>query len=148
MNDKIGLIVDGHGDFASIKKRFKNNFKVLKTDGPRGHTAKIKDIVAKSRKQISILKAYKCKSAIIIIDFEERTYEHDQFFCEITKAFETANFSIPVNIAIPNRMIENWYLADIEYLSQKTIFLKDKLKQQRFEGKHGKNELKKCFKHK
>ena len=42
-------------------------------------------------------------------------------------------------------MIENWYLADIEQLSKKKAFVRDRIKQKKYEGKHGKKELKKLM---
>jgi hypothetical protein len=145
VDNKVGIIVDGPGDFAALSERFKDNFKILKTDGPRGHMAKIDEIVAKSRKQIAILKAFKCKRAIVLFDFENRSADYCDFLDKAQKAFQSHDFRMPVFVASPNRMMENWYLADIEYLSRKRIFLKNKIKQKNFEGTHGKTELKKCF---
>ena len=56
------------------------------------------------------------------------------------------NFGASVSIAVPNRMIENWYLADIAHLCRKKKYLRDNIQQRDFEGKHGKKELKRCFK--
>jgi 5S rRNA maturation endonuclease (ribonuclease M5) len=60
MSKHIGIIVDGDGDFASLKKRFIDRYRILKTDGPRGHAAKIADIANRARKQIGILRAFQC----------------------------------------------------------------------------------------
>ena len=76
MNNLVGIIVDGDGDFASLKRRFPRGIRILKTDGPRGHAATVNDIAQKSKKQIGMLKAFKCGHAIILIDFEERVEEY------------------------------------------------------------------------
>ena len=92
-----------------------------------------------------MLKAFNCKKVIVIFDFENRSENYDNFRAKTIRAFNDVNFGIPVEIAIPNRMIENWYLSDIEYLSKLKVFLKNGLKQKVYEGKNGKYELKKCF---
>ncbi|KUK53873.1 MAG: hypothetical protein XD78_0823 [Desulfotomaculum sp. 46_296] len=145
-NKKIGIIVDGHGDFHSIKKRF-SQLKVLKSDGPRGHNALIKDIIFKAKKQIKILSmGYKCHKVILLLDMEEREETYDNLLILLQNEVEKNRFDCNVNIVIANKMIENWYLADIEFLSNNCSFLKDRLRQKSYEGKHGKKEIKKLFK--
>jgi len=146
MNECVGIVVDGEGDYASLKRRFQRGYKVLKTDGPRGHTAPPDEIARKSRKQIGILSAFRCKHAIVMLDFEERPQNYDDFLRDLRRCFEAVGFPMPVSVAVPNRMIENWYLADIEYLSQKKVFLRDRLSQKNYEGTNGKKELKQCMK--
>ncbi len=46
-----------------------------------------------------------------------------------------------------NRMIENWYLSDIEQISREKVFIRKKLRQKKYEGKNGKTEIKKCMIH-
>jgi hypothetical protein len=145
VSSKIGIIVDGAGDFAAIKARFQNGYKIIKTDGPRGHTAILCDILTNSKKQIAMLKAFSCRKVIVMFDFENRSEDYDDFRERARETFNDFNFGIPVSLAIPNRMIENWYLADIAHLSKEKVFLKRNLKQKNYEGKNGKNELKKCF---
>lgn len=143
----MGIIVDGEGDFASLRTRFNRGFRILKTDGPRGHTPRPAEIAGRSRKQIAILKAYKCNQVVVVIDFEERNEPYERFVDELTKAFGLLEFGVTVSVAVPNRMIENWYLADIEYLSVNKAFLRKNLRQKQYEGTHGKAELKKCIEH-
>lgn len=143
---ETGIIVNGHGDFNSLKARFMGACRILKTDGPRGHTASIQEIVTNSYKQISMLLDDKCKYIILMIDFEMRTVDYDEFVLNLKREFCNAYKDCHLNVAVPNRMIENWYLADITFLSQQKAFLKKNIKQNNYEGKHGKNELKKCFK--
>ena len=146
MNRHIGIIVDGDGDFASLKKRFNGGYRVLKTDGPRGHTASIDQIARLSRKQVRILSAFKCAKVVVMIDFEQRPELYEEFVNRLRNAFSEIPFDVPVFVAVANTMIENWYLADIGYLSNQKAFLKDRIKQRPYEGRHGKDELKKCMK--
>jgi hypothetical protein len=131
---------------ASIKAKFSSHFKILKTDGPRGHNAQADKIVAKGRKQISILKAFKCEKIILMLDLEARPDNCDSFIALLDSEIKKHNLGVSVSFIVPNTMIENWYLADIEYLSKKKAFLKDNLKQKNYEGTHGKAEIKKLFK--
>lgn len=145
MNNKIGVIVDGDGDFASIKVRFGGRCKILKTDGPRGHEAQIPAIVARSKKQIGILRAFRCVRLIVLLDFEDRSDSYVKFVMSIRKEFANCFPDIEILVAVPNRMIENWYLADIEEISRQKTFIRDRIRQKKFEGKHGKKEIKKCM---
>ena len=142
---KIGIIVDGQGDYHSIRSRFLGQCEVLKTDGQRGHEAKVQEIVSGANKQISMLSACDCSPIIVLLDFEMRTVDYFEFVEELKKEFKQRYDDLEVNVAIPNRMIENWYLADIEYLSNNKVFLKNNIKQKKFEGTNGKEVLKTLF---
>lgn len=146
MNKRYGIIVDGPGDFASLKARYKGKYKILKTDGPRGHTVSPKQLADSSRKQCKILEAFKCKKIIILIDFEVRRGGYQKFLEELRRAFSGLDLKAKVETCSPNKMIENWYLADIKHLSKKKAFLRDNIRQKNYEGKHGKKELKKLMK--
>jgi hypothetical protein len=137
-----GIIVDGDGDFASLKKRFFPHYRIVKTDGPRGHSVDAITLANQTRKQAKILKAFNCKKIIVIADFEKRSENYTDFLQSLKEAFKQIDIGIDINIVVPNRMIENWYLADIEYLSKIKQFLRKNIKQKNYEGKHGKNEIK------
>lgn len=145
MSKKIGIIVDGEGDMASLNYKFEQ-FRVLKTDGPRGHNAEADKIIIKGRKQISMLKAFKCEKIILMLDLEMRKLSCDEFKENLCSELKKHDFGTEISFVIPNRMIENWYLADIAFLSKKKVFLKDSIKQKNFEGTNGKDELKRIFK--
>jgi len=142
---KTGIVVDGPGDFAALKTRLTQGFKILKTDGPRGHTVSVEQIVARSRKQIAILKAYSCTHIVILTDFEMRRELYSDFRAKLCKALNLLDPSVPITCAVPNRMIENWYLADIAYIASQKVYLRPNVQQRNFEGTHGKDELKKLF---
>ena len=129
MNKRYGVIVDGDGDYDSLKRRFTDGYKILKTDGPRGHEAKVADIVSRAKKQIRMLRAYGCNRVIVVLDFEERACQYNTFVKQIRWEFNSVSFGIPLTVAIPNRMIENWYLADIENISRQKTFVRNRLKQ-------------------
>ena len=146
MSSPLGIIVDGEGDFASLRRRFREGVRVVKTDGPRGHQTPVGDIVTRSRKQISILQGYRCREAIVMLDHESRQQDYKSFVQDLQAAFSAADLGIPVHVAVPNRMIENWYLADIEHLSVRKAFLRKGLRQKRYEGSDGKAHIKRCMK--
>jgi 5S rRNA maturation endonuclease (ribonuclease M5) len=142
---KVGIVVDGQGDYAALKARFKDRYRIVKTDGARGHEAPISKIAKSSLKQILILKGLKCSKIIILLDFEARTTSYSDFLSEMENAFSYLCADITVHVAAPNRMIENWFLADIAYLSSKKAFLRNGLGQKNYEGKNGKAEIKRLF---
>ena len=110
-----GIIVDGRGDFHSLKTRFTGTCKILKTDGPRGHTTSIVDIVSGSIKQISMLSDCGYQAIVVMVDFEMRNKDYDKFVKFLSNEFARTYNKCKVDVAVPNRMIENWYLADIGY---------------------------------
>lgn len=74
-----------------------------------------------------------------------RTEDYNEFAEKLKEKFKERYTDCNANVAIPNRMIENWYLADIEYLSMNRVFLKNNIRQRNFEGTNGKEKLKKLF---
>ena len=144
---RIGIIVDGLGDYASVQKKFKGKVKVLKTDGPRGHCAPISEIVAKSRKQVRMLNDFNCKKIIILLDYECRLLSYNKFVKDLRECSKNT-FGNKIKICSPNRMIENWYLADIEILSKKKAYIRKNLKQKKYEGVDGKEYLKRLYERK
>jgi hypothetical protein len=142
---KVGIIVDGLGDYRSLRARFKDNYRILKTDGPRGHTVDIEDIVHSSAKQVAMLRGFGYKKIVVLTDFEMRTEDYKGFVKNLKNEFSRYYIKCKVEASVPNRMIENWYLADVAFLSKKKSFLKRNIKQKNFEGLNGKEEIKKCF---
>src|SRR5262245_5224988 len=145
MTAKVGIIVDGLGDYASMKARFKHGYFVLKTDGPRGHEARPNQIAVASKKQIGILRAAKCAKVIVLVDVERRTESYAEFLAALRVEFGKIDYGVVVVACAANIMIENWYLADILELSKRKAYIKRQKAQKRYEGRHGKNELKKLM---
>lgn len=143
MRNNLGIIVGGQKDFAALKARFSNDFEILKLDGPRGHGVTPAEIVSAARKQVAILTALGASEILVLIDCETRNASYNHYLKELTLLFRTTGVREPVSIVIPNKSIENWFLADIEYLSKKKAFLKGNLKQKNYEGKNGLTVLKK-----
>ncbi|MEE9543840.1 MAG: DUF4276 family protein [Thermodesulfobacteriota bacterium] len=144
MNNRIGVIVDGPGDYAALRSRF-GHFRILKTDGPRGHSPSVSQIVSTACKQLTMLQAFGCNLVVVVTDFEARTCSYRSFVDQLSEAFAGRYSDFNVAVAVPNWMIENWYLADIAYLSTKKVFLRKVKKQKSYEGKNGKKVLRRLF---
>lgn len=142
----IGVIVDGPGDLLSLKAKYPGRFKILKTDGPRGHAALPEQIIGKAKKQIYMLRDLKCSKVIIMLDFESRNCTYSSFFNDLVSAAQKYELGVELLFVVPNQMIENWYLADIEIISRNKAFMRGGLSQKKYEGLYGKGELKKLFK--
>jgi hypothetical protein len=147
MSDKLGIVVAKQKDFAALKARFRNAFPILKLDGPSGPTVNTADMIAAARKQIKMLMSIDGSSEILLlIDCDSRRSSYRTLLRELTLRAGAMNVRTPIHISIPNRTIENWYLADIEYLSRrKKRLLKGNIRQRDYEGKNGRIELKKLF---
>jgi Domain of unknown function (DUF4276) len=143
----IGLIVDGEGDFSAFKARYGGNkARILKTDGPRGHAVSERSLIMSAKKQISLLKLYHCSKIAIVTDFEARAGCALQFCKRVAEEAANFDFAKDVLVFAPDKMIENWFLADIVALSAKKKYLKAVSKQRSYESSDGKRELKRLFK--
>lgn len=144
MTNKLGIVVGDQKDFAALKARFGNTFSILKTDGPRGHDVTPLEIVTTARKQIALLK-FGSSEILLLVECDLRGNSYAKFVKELTFLIRTLGLDKPIHIAMPNRTLENWYLADIEHLSRKKKFLKGNIKQKNYEGTNGRAELEKLF---
>ncbi|WP_131721663.1 DUF4276 family protein [Xanthomonas sp. NCPPB 1128] len=126
----LGVIVDGAGDYAALNARYKGRVKILKSDGPRGHTAAECAIVESARKQMAILSAWGCTKIALITDFEGRNCSLESF-AESIKRKALQVFQQEIVVVIADQMIENWLLADIAHLSEQKKYLK-KIKNKKF----------------
>ena len=141
----IGVIVDGPGDFASLRARFSGTMKVRKATGPRGHTVTIAQLLSSARRQVRQLALEGCDKVLLLFDYEMRTERYADFIRTAQAEADRQSFAVPVVVCAANRMIENWYLADVEELSRRRVYIRPKLRQRNFEGLHGKDELKKLL---
>lgn len=142
---RIGLIVDGQGEFAAFKARFGGRFKVLKADGPRGANAEPAQIVAYLGKQVEMLRALRCDCVILVTDFEGRSVGYERFVRLLREAGEIKFGSLFAGVGVPNQMVENWYLADIAYISSIRSYLCRVKRQKNYEGVSGKSVLRSYF---
>lgn len=141
----IGIIVDGVGDLHAIKARYEGRLKVLKADGPRGHTVGEQVLAQSAKKQVAMLRAMGCEKIAILTDFEGRIGPVDRF-CQRAVEHARRQLGPEVMVLIADQMIENWLLADIAYLSSKKIYLRNVKTQRSYESSHGKREIKAVFK--
>lgn len=140
----IGLIVDGEGDFAAFSARYKKNIKVMKADGPRGHKVSEEQFIVSAKKQILMLRSWGCTKIAIVTDFESRAGQAVDF-CEKIKAIALRHKYDDILVFAPDRMLENWFLADIVGLSAKKKYLRKIKGQKSYESLDGKVQLKQYF---
>lgn len=141
----IGVIVDGEGDYAALRSRYGGAIRLLKTDGPRGHTVTEEVLAAAAKKQVAMLVGLGCKKIAVLTDFEGRSKSAEKF-CQRAAVHAKTVCGVDVIFLVADQMIENWYLADIAHVSKQKNYLKDVRKQRSYESMHGKKELKKLFK--
>ena len=141
----LGVIVDGHGDHAALTEKLKGKARVLKTSGPRGHTVDAKALAASAAKEIDMLIGLGCTRICVLTDREMRSDSSMEFSSAIQRCLPVQSGNASVFVACADRMIENWMLADIVHVAKNSNDLKRGLKQKRWEGTHGKNEIKRCM---
>lgn len=141
----IGLIVDGEGDYAAFRARYRGVAKIFRTDGPRGHEVSAEQIVDGARKQILQLRDLGCNRVAIVTDLEARQLLARSFKERCRAHAAKSNHSADLMIFVADRMLENWVLADISHISSKKSYLKSIARQKIYESVDGKSVLKKMF---
>lgn len=141
----IGIIVDGEGDYAAFRARYKNGVKVYRADGPRGHLVSQISIVDAAKRQIAQLKGFGCKVVAIVTDLEDRKVDCSEFRKGCANRLRDLGYGEDVKVFVADRMLENWILADIAHISSKKVYLKKVSKQRNYESTDGKVELKRLF---
>jgi len=141
----IGLIVDGEGDYAAFRARYSGRVRVFKTDGPRGHLVDEREIVGSARKQIRQMQLLGCKRIAIVTDLESRPRSAESFRLSCEDCARSLGHTIDLLVFVADRMLENWFLADIAHVSQHKSYLRNIKRQKRFESTDGKSEIKKLF---
>jgi hypothetical protein len=99
-------------------------------------------IAAGAAKQIAQLEKLGCECVVLMTDRESRPEAASTFGERIGRAVADAASAVAFHVVIADRMIENWFLADVEELSAKRAFVKRGLRQKNYEGTHGKAVLK------
>jgi hypothetical protein len=146
MADRVGVIVDGPGDYAALKSKFLGSgMIVLKADGPRGHTVALHEIVRSANKQVAQLHRLGCSKVIVLFDFEMRMESYSTSLSMLAQMVSKMQYAVPVLLSAANRMIENWYLADIEGIARLRGLIRKGVLQKKYEGTHGKDNLKRLF---
>lgn len=146
MANKLGIVVAKQKDFAALKARFRNAFPILKLDGPSGEEVTASDILSAARKQIRMLILLDSSEILLLTDCDARKTSYDKLLKELTWRAGAMNVGPRIHVSVSNKMIENWYLADIEYLSKKKRrLLKSNIKQKDYEGRNGRAELEKLL---
>jgi hypothetical protein len=141
----IGIIVDGEGDYAAFRARYRVGVKVYRADGPRGHLVSQVAIVDAAKRQIAQLKGFGCTVVAIVTDLEERRAECAVFRQGCVDRLRELGYGEDVKIFVADRMLENWILADIAHISSKKVYIKKQARQRKYESMDGKVELKKLF---
>jgi hypothetical protein len=141
----IGLIVDGEGDHAAFNARYGGTMKVLKADGPRGHAVSEFQVIDSAKKQIAMLRAWGCSRIAIVTDFEGRSGAAAEFCRRALAHAAKCEFANDVLFFAPDKMLENWLLADVAWLSSKKKYIRKLKAQKNYESIDGKSALKKMF---
>lgn len=141
----IGLIVDGEGDYAAFRARYRGLAKVFRTDGPRGHEVSAEQIVESARKQIAQLRDLGCTRIAIVTDLESRQVRAQTFRDRCLAHARGLPYAVDLLVFVADRMLENWLLADIAYISSRKRYFKAVRRQRNYESTDGKAELKRLF---
>lgn len=143
MARKVGLVVGGHGEKLALARWGSSRY-IYMAQG-LCCVSDVSAIVKQCAPLVRLLFRAKCELVVVVLDREDR----GQGSFALERAIradlvrEVANES--VYVSCPDQMLENWMLADVRSWSG-THGTRAKLHQKRYEGKHGKNAIKRLFK--
>lgn len=118
---KIGIIVEGLGEFHSLREvyaklRLRSGDQLLAPAHARLHPKSAPDQIAKSAlRPVDILKKRGADAVLLLIDREDRPDCAPEF----AQAIETAFVAMgeQVHVVVKNRKFENWLIADPKALA-------------------------------
>jgi hypothetical protein len=99
------------------------------------------EAIAKRVGTLARLEQKRFSPIIVLLDREGRAAESSKIKRELLALLRQENVAVPVIVGVPDRMIENWILADIETVAR-FIQIKTKPSTQPFEGTAGEARLK------
>jgi len=137
-----GFIVEGDLEYEVIKKLCPKCPTPLL--GINGNDVELEAIAKHIGTQARILESKYCNPIIVILDREGRKETSDEIICRLHRALEGQDLKSKIIIGVPDRMIENWILADLKTLRRSTGISKRRCKIN-YEGVHGKEALKKIL---
>ncbi|MBP0594575.1 DUF4276 family protein [Paraburkholderia sp. LEh10] len=138
---KVVFIVEGHLEQKFLTEVCNGESKVLKLQN--GKTVAATAIAKQVKAQISIIRdpSY----VVVLLDREKRPQSSIAFEKEIDAELKKLNFSVPFSVHVPDLMIENWILADVEALKRANL---DVDLSKGTEGCHGKRKLDEAYRKK
>lgn len=141
----IGIVVDGQSDFLAFRRKYLGVAKVSMVTRGRGGDTTIRSIVGSSLRHIDFLAGFGCSKVIVVCDFEDRTDDYLRFRRDLLDEFLKQRPNHNIQVSLPNRMLENWVLADLDSIQKKNYIRKNR-RIKGVEGCNGKKILKTLFK--
>jgi hypothetical protein len=141
INSHVGLIVEGQTELLAFTRYVpRKNIKIGRRFSGTSRIETIADEIA----TLARLMPTTCKKVIAIFDREERMQDRSELEVAV-KAAVSGVGKIAIEVICPDRMVENWMLADALAWKDKKYIDTSRVKQVNFEGKHGINEIKRIF---
>lgn len=141
MAKKNVILVGGLLEYRAFKMRFPGSIVLIMRganalDPAKGLANRVKETI---RPRVS-----SARKIVVVLDREVSQSSSDSLQQIIERALGKAVSELPCSVVCPDRMIENWILADINAIKCKK-YISRSAKQKSYEGCHGKNELKKII---
>ena len=134
------IIVEGHLEHIFIRENCGTRIKVLKlSNGDSVSPGALAKQIYYQLAALSVQPSY----VAILADRESRTEESIDLENLITQALGTYKVTLPFSVHVPDKMIENWIIADSEVLEKEKLELGLVCGT---EGCNGKAKLKQAFK--
>jgi hypothetical protein len=151
---KTLFIVDGQTEICSIRSKFQKEFQItpeMRKSDCNGKAVLVSGYCQKILPMILFATNSSFENVVIIVDLEQRKVNANKFSNQIkanlTKLItENVKFkkNFPLNLFVcsPNRMFENWIVADVKGIKAKDELIRNDSTQGLFDGKSGTTVLK------
>ena len=141
MNSKIAFIVEGHME-QKLVQLFCNGASVRRLQC-NSKTAPPATIAKRLAPTLPFLK--RAWKIFVVFDREKRNLSANELAEQVIQELRNENVDVSqLEVIVADRSTENWILADIEGI-KRVPYVRQDAKQQDFEGKMGKGELRKIL---
>ncbi len=154
--NKCVFFVDGPTEIHSLKRKFLQDYyvsPVVRITGCNGKDVSIDGYVSASFGTLLLALNDSFHFIIFIVDRESRDISSPRFATRLKNALinevisrtrhREADLIDKIFVCIPDRMFENWILADIDGIKSADELIIDSAVQNQFDGHNGVSELKK-----
>lgn len=155
------FVVDGQTEIRSFKAKFEKDYNCTPDfrkhpSGGGGRTTSARGYANAASAAIRLAMRQRYTRIICVTDREGRSQEAASFAAEVRSAvihltesgthYSHKELEEKLAVCVPDRMFENWIIADVEGIKQCEKLVKSSARQEAFDGKHGTGKLESIMK--
>jgi hypothetical protein len=155
------MLVDGRTEIIALRSKLQREFGIvpaLRRAGCNGRDVSVEAYVAASLGTLLTSLRGPWLHIVCIVDREGRSTSSENFALKlheviISEVLENAKYhkeelETKILVCVPDRMFENWILADVEGIKRLKTLIREFATQKQYDGMNGASELRKIMKRK